>query len=122
MLVLGIALLPLGGNLLVAREQLETLLYTALGIGVVFAGFAAITAYKVARVVRAKPVYTPLPIGKRGRALDEIRPDKEGFVFIDGEYWMARSKSGVINPGEEVVVAGKEGPYLIVEKAGASAG
>ncbi len=117
MLVLGLALLPLGGSLLVAREELETLLYTALGIGAFFAVFTAVTAYKVARTVRRKPVYTPLPIGKRGRALDEISPDKEGFVLVEGEYWMARSARGVIKPGEEVVVVAKEGPYLIVAKA-----
>ncbi len=116
MLILGLMLLPFGGELLVAREQVELLLYTALGIGAVFAGFSAVTAYKVVRIARSKLVYTPIPLGKKGRALDDIAPDKEGFVFVEGEYWMARSKAGVIKKGEEVVVVGKEGPYLIVEK------
>ncbi len=123
MLILGLALLPVGSSLLVAREELEMLLCTALSIGAFFAAFTALTAYKIARTVRRKPLYTPLPIGKRGRALDEITPEKEGFVLVEGEYWMARSARGVIKPGEEVLVVGKEGSHLIVVKAGeASAG
>lgn len=45
-------------------------------------------------------------------------------MIIEGEYWVARSRGGVVKPGEEVIVVGKDGPTLIVEKAskGGSAG
>ncbi len=115
MLVLGAALLPLSPNLLVAREYVKTLAYTLGGIGAFFAMLTVVIAYKVVKTIRKPVATTPTPIGKTGYAIDEITPDKTGFVKIEGEYWEARSARGVIKPGQRVRVVGKEGPVLVVE-------
>ena len=52
-------------------------------------------------------------IGMRGRAKSNINP--EGTVFVNGEYWRARSIEGErIPPGEEVTVVGMEERTLLV--------
>ena len=118
MLVMGFALLPLTPRLLASRQLVEQLLYTSLAVGGFLAAVSAAVGVGVARVARRRPVVEPTPVGKVGRALDEIRPDKPGFVFIEGEYWMARSEKGVIRPGERVRVVAKDEHILIVERVG----
>ncbi len=115
MLILGAALLPFSSNLLVSREYVKTLIYTVMGVGFVFAALVIIVAYKVVGAIRKPVATTPVPIGKIGYAVDEITPDKIGFVKIEGEYWEARSVHSVIKPGQRVRVVKKEGPVLIVE-------
>jgi len=56
-------------------------------------------------------------IGKAGRALSGISPEREGEVFIEGERWRARSRQGNIAPEEKVKVLSLEGLTLIVQAA-----
>ena len=53
-------------------------------------------------------------IGKTGVVRRELNPD--GTVFVNGEYWNARSTSGRIGAGEEVTVVQIEERILIVRK------
>jgi len=53
-------------------------------------------------------------IGLRGTAKTSINP--EGTVFVNGEYWKARSPQGRIAPGEDVTVVGMEGRTLLVRR------
>ena len=115
-LMLGIVTLPLGGGILVSRQVMEQLFYTLLAIGVTAAVAAGVTSYKVAKIVKRAPVIHPEPVGLLGRAVDEIRPDKPGFVRVRGEYWKAVSRSGVVKPGEKVRVVGVEEGMLVVER------
>ncbi|MCM8830569.1 MAG: nodulation protein NfeD, partial [Candidatus Omnitrophica bacterium] len=57
-------------------------------------------------------------IGKKGKVVKALTP--EGLIFIDGEYWKARSISGEIQEGREVVVRQYDGLTLIVEPVGQS--
>ena len=52
-------------------------------------------------------------IGEKGKVVKPLTP--EGLIFIQGEYWKARSISGSIPEGKEVVVKSCEGLILIVE-------
>lgn len=52
-------------------------------------------------------------LGEKGKTLRALAP--EGMVFIQGEYWKARSQSEDIPAGTEVVVKKTEGLTLIVE-------
>lgn len=116
MIVLGIALLPLGSTgFAISPEYASSLIKAIYGVGISFAVLTAFIVYKIIQVRKKKPIVWSI-IGEEGRAVDEIGEDKPGFVIVEGEYWKAVSKSGVIKPGERVRVVGKEGPLLIVER------
>lgn len=118
MLVLGIALLPAGGGgFAVSPLYARRLILAIYAIGAFFGAVTAFTVYKILEVRRRKPIVWTIE-GAHGRALDRITPEEPGFVIVEGEYWKARSAGDVIEPGDEVVVVGKEGPVLIVRKAG----
>jgi len=67
-------------------------------------------------LIQRKPVVTGKEalVGKKGVVRRELNPD--GTVFINGEYWRARSLSGRIPSGIEVVVERIEGGTLIVQR------
>ena len=115
-LMLGLVTLPLGGSMLVSPRVMEQLFYTLTAMSVVAAIATSITTYKVVKIVRRAPVVQPEPIGMIGRAVDEIGPDKPGFVKIGGEYWKAISTRGIIRSGEKVRVVRVEEGVLVVEK------
>jgi len=52
-------------------------------------------------------------LGEKGKVVKPLTP--EGLIFIQGEYWKARSISGSVPEGKEVVVKSCEGLTLIVE-------
>lgn len=64
-------------------------------------GFLMYKAYKATKIMKA---FTEYPVG-RGRALDDISPDKEGYIVIEGEYWKARS-SVHVKAGSDIMVVG----------------
>ena len=53
-------------------------------------------------------------IGDEGRALEEIGPDR-GRIFIDGEYWKARTNGAVISKDQICTIVKRKGLTLIVE-------
>ena len=116
MLVLGIALLPVGGGqgFSISPEYAGQLLKTLYATGGAFGVITAFIVYKVIQVRRQKPIVWDI-VGSRGRAIDRIEPDKPGFVLVEGEYWKAVSDE-VIEPGERVEVVGKEEHILKVRR------
>ncbi|MEM3768993.1 MAG: NfeD family protein, partial [Nitrososphaerales archaeon] len=50
-----------------------------------------------------------------GRTVDSIKPGEYGYIIINGEYWLATSKTP-INAGKEVKVIGNDGHKLIIEE------
>jgi len=117
MIALGFILLPiyLPESWYVTPEFYLRFLTAGLIIGFLASGFFAFVIYKVVKAKRAKPLIWTI-VGTKGKALDDISPGKEGFVLIDGEYWMAISDEK-ISAGDEVVVVDKVGPKLKVRKA-----
>jgi len=56
--------------------------------------------------------------GLVGRVATARTPlDPEGFVFLEGERWGARSEEGRVEEGEEVIVTRVEGMKLLVKKS-----
>ncbi len=117
MLLIGIALLPVGSRgFTVSPLYARQILLALYSIGGVLGAFTAFAVYKIIKVRKKSPVVWSI-VGAVGEALDDLDPDREGFVFVEGEYWKARSASGPIKRGERVVVVGKDGPVLIVRRA-----
>jgi membrane-bound serine protease (ClpP class) len=102
------------GELLVSTEFLASFLramaISLAGVG----GFFAFVIYKAAGAQRAKRVFEPIPLNATGRAVDDLEPERIGYVVVRGEYW--RAKSGVaIKARQKVRVVGKEDGVLLVE-------
>ncbi len=92
-------------------SQLRTM---ALVIGGGLGAFIGLIIYKVVKLKRSKPTkFTPN--GKVGRAVDDLGPDKPGFVLVDGEYWKATSDEEV-PAGSKVKVVAVDGATLKVKK------
>src|SRR2546425_10978566 len=74
-------------------------------------GFLMFKAFKATKMKRVLSKY---PVGK-GRTVDDISSDKEGYVVIAGEYWKAKS-STLIKSGSAVKAVGNKDGILSVEQ------
>jgi membrane protein implicated in regulation of membrane protease activity len=54
-------------------------------------------------------------VGKRARALEDIKSGNVGYVILDGEYWKARALED-INAGDSVLIIKRDGLTLYVKK------
>jgi len=110
--IAGAILLALGALALIQGPRritpsLAFAVSAALGIIVVFLGFLGM------RARRNRPMTgTAALIGQIGECRGVINP--EGIVFVNGEYWQARS-SHLVTPGERVCVQRIENLTLHVE-------
>jgi len=100
--------------ILVSREWANIFIWTTLGVMAVVGGFFSVLMYKAVQATRMKRRLEALPKGE-GRAVDDLGPDKLGYVVIEGEYWKAKSKHPILS-GSRVKVTGAEGKILTVEK------
>ena len=55
----------------------------------------------------------PNMVGSKGRVVSKLVP--QGMIRIKGELWVAKSKSGSLEPGGEVIVIGQERLKLVVQ-------
>jgi len=114
--IFGVALLTLGGLLLVDGPipQMRVSIWTALGVSV---PLGAITVFLMTIALRARR--NKVVTGEQGMigAIGEARTDidPEGKVFVLGELWNAHASSRV-PMGDPVVVRKVEGLELEVEK------
>jgi len=79
----------------------------------ILTGFSALVIYKIVKTKKKRITVLEL-VGGIGRTLDEIGPEKAGFIRFRGEYWKARSDT-IIKPNRRVKILANEGPTLIVE-------
>lgn len=71
---------------------------------------------KGSRALKLKPIVgLPGMIGGRGEVVSQLAP--EGMIKIKGELWVAKSASGRMNPGDEVIVVEQDRLKLIVRKS-----
>jgi len=122
-LIGGIISLGVGMALMITRPPVpvfisegyaQYLLVIVAGVMVPVGAFFAFAAYKAARAVKMRRKLEPLPTRGEGRAVDELSPDRIGFVVINGEYWKAKARASV-PAGSRVRVVGLEERVLIVE-------
>ena len=114
----GVIAVILGAFYLIDISQmpgLEVTTHLVVPIAGIIAAFLFLAAYVGLRA-RAQQNLTGAEgmIGATGSAVENLA--ERGRVFVDGEYWAATSKSGIIQNGQEVrVVAVLEGMVLEVE-------
>src|SRR5215211_1677934 len=102
--------------LLVTEEHIGNLAAISIITIAPFAGLMALITYKVWKVKKRKPKQF-VTQSEEGVALDSISANGTGFVIVGGEYWKAKSSTGIeeINRGDKIKVVGKEADFLIVE-------
>jgi len=110
----GIFIIPVNTEWYVSESIIGNLYLTIIGVSLFLAAFVGFAIYKVLQVRKKEPEF--IIEGKKAITIEDLDP--EGFVIFNGEYWKARSTSGLIKKGTNVVVIGKDGPVLIVEDAG----
>ena len=98
---------------LITSEYMTDALIIMLVIIVLFAIFFAFLLYKVLQIRKKKS-----PIGRftgeKAVTIEQITPEKKGFVRYNGEYWQAKSDV-VIEPNTKVVIIEKDETTLIVK-------
>jgi len=97
----------------ISQEWLNMLYLASIIIPLVFGGFFTFAAYKIIKA-RRKPPFLRFFIGEEAEVVEEITPEKAGFVVYKGEYWKAKSDE-TIKPKQKVKIVGKDGPILIVK-------
>ena len=77
-----------------------------------------ITYWMGSRALKEKPVVgLPDMVGSKGEVVSPLAPD--GLVKIRGELWVARSASGEVTLGMEVIVVEQERLKLVVRESDA---
>jgi membrane-bound serine protease (ClpP class) len=98
---------------LISSEYMTDALLIMLVVIVLFALFFAFLLYKVLQIRKKKS-----PVGKftgeKAVAIEQITPEKPGFVRFNGEYWQARSDV-TIEPNTKVVIIEKDETTLVVK-------
>ena len=90
-------------------------LWVLIMVMVAWAAFTVTTYRMGSRALRKKPVNgLTAMLGSEGEVVRPLVP--EGLVRIKGELWRAKSVSGEIDTGEEVIVVGQDRLKLIVCK------
>jgi membrane-bound serine protease (ClpP class) len=84
-----------------------------IGIAVVLGGFLMLALTKITRL-RKKEAPFFLPLSKTGEVREDFE-DREGMIWLEGEYWEARGTRN-FKKGDKVLVTGKDGNLLEVEE------
>jgi membrane-bound serine protease (ClpP class) len=85
-----------------------TLLITAVTFGLIIS-----VLYKLFKSAKNRPAVLEF-VGQVPMAIDELGPNKEGFVRFHGEHWKAHSNHAVA-PGQKVKIVARKGLTFIVE-------
>lgn len=116
-LVLGVGMALLVAQpvnpMLVSTSRINEIIATLSVLLIPFAGLFGFLMYKAYKATKMKRVITKYPTGK-GRTVDDISPDKVGYVVIGGEYWKAKSSVN-IKAGSTVKAVGDINGILSVE-------
>lgn len=67
-------------------------------------------------LIRKEVAGLPNMIGTKGKVVSSLTP--EGLVRIKGELWVAKSTTGEMKPGSEVIVVAQERLKLVVRESG----
>lgn len=102
------------GKWMISREYQQMMIVVLLVPTIIVAGFFGFALWKVIKIRKKKSIVGGL-IGEEAEAIDELGPEKTGFVKYRGEYWEAKAEEE-IKPKEKVIIVEKDGPILMVKK------
>lgn len=102
------------GKWLISPESYTFFLTLVGAVASVLGAFTLFMVYKIVQARRRKPIIGGL-IGETVEVVEEIAPDRLGYVKHHGEYWKARSNN-TLKAGTMARVVGKEGSVLILEQ------
>lgn len=100
-------------NWLITIDYQTLLIVLGLTPSVLIAAFFSFVLYKVLKISRKKPAIGTME-GEEAETLDDITPNKLGFVKYKGEYWLAKSKEGRIPARRKVKILERDGNILVV--------
>lgn len=117
-LVFGILLIPtsIPATTALTPEQFAVFRITAIIIGGIGAFTTTLIFTKLIKIRKMKKQLFSLE-GKVGKAVDRLVPNSFGYVFVEGEYWLAKSEE-VIEPGELIIVIKHLDTHLQVRRYG----
>ena len=98
---------------LISPEWYQPFMLIVIAFVAILTVFSALVLYKIVKAKKKRLTVLEF-IGGVGRTIDEIGPEKVGFIRFHGEYWKARSDT-IIKPNQKVKILAKEGLTLIVE-------
>jgi len=91
-------------------------LWGLIALMVVWLAYSVFTYRVGSRALRMKQVVgLPDMIGTKGEVVSPLAP--EGLVRIKGELWVAKSASGEMEPGGEVIVVRQDSLKLVVRES-----
>jgi membrane-bound serine protease (ClpP class) len=109
-LIVGFILMIQGGLIFVQLDPWVIVVTAVVVVGMIaFAVNRIISTYR-RQATTGKENFK----GKKALVKQALNP--QGFVLFEGELWTAESESGLIEPGEEVIVTNVEGLKLWVKK------
>ncbi|MEM2843553.1 MAG: nodulation protein NfeD [Candidatus Bathyarchaeia archaeon] len=110
----GLLLIPFrSGEWLISSAWYQSFIAAALLFAAFTGGFMIFSVYKVLKAKRMKPLIGEF-VGEAVDVIEDLTPEKTGFVIYKGEYWRAKSKI-FIKAGSKALIVAKDGPILIVE-------
>ncbi len=98
----------------ISDEARQSMVLMVVVPTIVLAAFLVFAVYKIVEVRKRKPVIGGLE-GDEGEVIEEITPNKAGFVMVNGEYWQAKADKKIA-VGERVIVEKRKDTFLIVRK------
>jgi len=98
---------------LISPEWYQPFMLIVIALVAILTVLSALVLYKIVKAKKKRPATLEF-IGGVGLTIDEIGPEKIGFIRFHGEYWKARSDT-IIKPNQKVKILAKEGLTLVVE-------
>ncbi len=85
-----------------------------IALMVAWLAYSVITYRMGSRALKRPLIHLPDMVGCKGKVVIPLA--LEGLVRIKGELWVAKSASGEMKAGEEVIVVGQDGLKLVVRE------
>ncbi len=82
-------------------------------VAAIVTAFLVVIIYKVFQTAQQKSTALQFT-GRYAIAIDDISPERMGFILLQGEHWKATSRQVIVH-GQKVRVLSREGLTLIVE-------
>lgn len=98
---------------LISMEWTSTAVIILIAVVILIVVFFLFVLYKILKIRTRKTVVGTF-IGEQARSIDQITPEKPGYVRFKGEYWQAKSEE-IIKPNTKVVIVDKDESILIVK-------